>query len=359
MDYRRQQRLVKIFISLFTIIGLIISIVHYSPILFKQHQPQNSNLPNEINIGYLRVPNDEMIAIEKNLISDQFKELGIEVNFLVFDSGVDANKALAASNIDFATMGVTNGVVALSKGLDLELIWLHELLGTNEALVVKENRHITSLNELKGKTIATTFASTAHYSLKKALELNQMENEVTLLDMKTIDIAAAWKRDDIDAAYTWDPILTTIVEDGGKVLLTSKDLVKEGVATSNIMVGRKGFTNKYPELTAMILAGLIKGADIYRNNPEDAAKIVSSPLEISPEVAKMQMSGTIWLTAEQLLSDEYLGSSGKPGSFNQVIADIATFLKQEKEINEVPTEEQIAQFVNSSYLQNALEVKLP
>src|SRR5574344_1131044 len=150
MTYRKKQKLIRWMIMLFTIMGLLISIVHYLPDIFSVASNQESHLPKEINIGYLRVPNDEMIAIEQNLITQQFEPLGIKVNFLVFDSGVDANKALAAANIDFATMGITNGVVALSKGLDVELIWLHELLGTNEALVVKENRRINSIEELKG-----------------------------------------------------------------------------------------------------------------------------------------------------------------------------------------------------------------
>lgn len=341
---------------LFTIMGLLISIVHYLPDIFSVASNQESHLPKEINIGYLRVPNDEMIAIEKKLITQQFEPLGIKINFLVFDSGVEANKALAAANIDFATMGITNGVVALSKGLDVELIWLHELLGTNEALVVKENRRINSFEELKGKTIATTFASTSHYSLKKALELHDMVKDVTLLDMKTIDIAAAWKRDDVDAAYTWDPILTTITEDGGETLLSSKDLVEEGIVTANVMIGRKGFTHRYPKLTAMILKGIMQGADYYRESPEQAAELVATSLEISPEIALMQMSGTIWLTTDELLSNAYLGNNSQEGNFNQVIAEISAFLKQEKEITKLPSAEEIAEFVNASYIEKALEV---
>lgn len=359
MDFRKKQKFVRMIISLFTLIGLIISIIHYSPSLLSMAEKQTGDFPKEINIGYLRVPNDEMIAIEKELISKQFDPLGIKVNFLVFDSGVDANKALASADIDFATMGVTNAVVALSKGLDVELVWIHELLGTNEALVVKENRQINSIKELKGKIIATTFASTSHYSLKKALELNKMDSDVTLLDMKTIDIAAAWKRDDIDAAYTWDPILTMITEEGGKTLLSSKDLVKEGVVTANVMIARRGFTHQYPDLTAMILAGIKQGADFYRESPQEAARSVAVPLEISSDVALMQMSGTIWLTADELLSNDYLGVHDQSGHFNQVIAEISFFLLQEKEITKLPTEEEITDFVNSSYIEKALEVDLP
>ncbi|MGZ7226651.1 MetQ/NlpA family ABC transporter substrate-binding protein, partial [Streptococcus pyogenes] len=126
-----------------------------------QQGKQGSSYPKVVNIGYLRVPNDEMMAIEQGTIEKNLSKFGIKVNFMVFDSGVEANKALASGSIDFASMGVTNGVVALSKGLDVELIWLHELLGTNEALVTRKQEDLKDLHQLSGKTIATTFASTS------------------------------------------------------------------------------------------------------------------------------------------------------------------------------------------------------
>jgi len=61
------------------------------------------------------VPNDEILAKATNIIDERFAEQNIGVEYITFDSGVDANKALSADSIDFASMGHTNGVVALSK----------------------------------------------------------------------------------------------------------------------------------------------------------------------------------------------------------------------------------------------------
>ena len=90
-------------------------------------------LPEEINFGILRVPNDETIAMVEGLFDEYFKEKGIKCNLTVFDSGAEANQALASGSIDFATMGNVNAVTALSRELGVEMIWIHEVLGEIEA----------------------------------------------------------------------------------------------------------------------------------------------------------------------------------------------------------------------------------
>lgn len=50
-------------------------------------------------------------------------------------------------------MGYTNGVVALSTGIPVNLIWIHEILGTNEALVVPDSRDVKDIKDLKGKKL--------------------------------------------------------------------------------------------------------------------------------------------------------------------------------------------------------------
>ena len=105
-----------------------------------QNQSGQGSLPKKVNIGYLRVPNDEMVSKTKAVSEAYFNELGVPYEFIVFDSGVDANKALASGSIDFATMGNTNGIIALSRGIDVELIWIHEVLGEIEGLAVKKGK---------------------------------------------------------------------------------------------------------------------------------------------------------------------------------------------------------------------------
>lgn len=139
-----------------------------------------TELPDKITIGYLRLPNDEIISKEQEYHKQYFEDRGIETNFIVFDSGVEANQAFASGGVDFASMGHTNGVVALARNIDVELIWLHQILGETEGLAVRNESGIEEIADLKGKKIATTFASTSHYSLLQILKEEGIEDEVEL-----------------------------------------------------------------------------------------------------------------------------------------------------------------------------------
>ncbi|WP_026896233.1 ABC transporter substrate-binding protein [Clostridiisalibacter paucivorans] len=314
----------------------------------------SSSLPKEINFGILRVPNDETLAIAEGLFDKYFTEKGIKCNFIVFDSGVDANKALASGSIDFATMGNTNSIVALSRDIDVEVVWIHEVLGEIEGLAVKNGLGIDKVQDLSGKKIATPFASTSHYILLNVLKEAGIDDKVQLLDMKTAEIVAAWERGDIQGAYTWQPSLGELLKDG-EVIVSSKEMAEKGYITANVAVARKKFTNKYPDLVADFISCLTEAADMYRQNPEKAAAIVAEELGITPEDALLQMQGSTWHTREELLSEDYFGTSEAPGNFATIMKDTSDFLQEQESIESSPSQEEFNKYVNPLYIQKSLE----
>lgn len=251
-------------------------------------------------------------------------------------------------------MGHTNGVVALANKLPVKLIWIHEILGSNEALVVKEGSNISKIEDLAGEKIATTFSSTSHLSLTKALEDAGIIDQVQLLDMQTAEIVAAWERGDIKAAYSWEPGLSRLKENG-KVLIDSKQLAEKGIITANIDLVHNNFSDKYPDLVSDSIKALNMAVDLYKNNEDQAVRAAASVLEISDEDAKNQMAGTIWLNSDQQVSEAYLGSSTNPGNFHEVFYQSSIFLNEQGNISRIPSIEEINMFIDSSYIENSLK----
>ncbi|MFP4372659.1 MAG: MetQ/NlpA family ABC transporter substrate-binding protein [Halanaerobium sp.] len=312
------------------------------------------SLPEEINLGILRVPNDETIALAEGFFDEYFTDRGIEVNTRVFDSGAEANQALASGSIDFATMGNTNAITALARDLDVELVWIHEVLGENEALAVKEDSGIEEVEDLVGERVAVPFASTAHYILLNVLKEAGIEDDVELLDMQTSEIVAAWERGDVKAAYTWQPTLAQLLE-SGTILTDSKVMAEKGYITANVEVVRQDFSEKYPELVADFISALTEAGDIYRNDSEKAAEIAGSELELETEVALHQMQGTTWKTREELLGEDFFGSVEEPGNFAKIMKDTSDFLQEQESIEESPSQEVFNEYVNPEYIKMSLE----
>ncbi|SFC16004.1 taurine transport system substrate-binding protein [Alkalibacterium subtropicum] len=311
------------------------------------------NQVDEINIGYLRVPNDEMVSLSSGLYEEHFAEKGIKTNFIAFDSGVDANKALASGSIDFASMGNTNGIIALATDIGAEMIWIHEVLGEIEALAVREGAGIEEIKDLEGRKIATTFASTSHYSLLQSLKEEGISDEVELLDMQTMDIVAAWERGDIDAAYTWQPSLGKLLEDG-KTILSSAEVAEMGHKTANVLLTRQAFSEQNPEIVADFIEATIAGGDIYRQDSNEAAEIVSESLEIDPEDALKQMEGSLWLSPEDQITQDYLGTTEKPGDFSKVMKETGDFLEEQGSIQTSPEQSVYDGFIDPQFIERVL-----
>lgn len=313
-------------------------------------QDENEDgLPKKVKIGTIRVPNDKAVARSM----DYFDDLGIETEFIFFDSGVAANQAFSSGSVDFAAMGHTNGVVALANELPVKLIWLHEILGSNEALVVKDDSDIETIEDLKGMRIATTFSSTSHLSLMKALEMAGIAEDVELLDMETAEIVAAWERGDVQAAYSWEPGLSKL-KDTGRVLIDSEQLAKQGIVTANIELVHNDFAEKYPDLVHDYIKTLDRAVELYQDEPDVAINAAAENIEISVEEAKEQMSGTLWLRAQEEISKDYLGTKETPGVFHNVFLESAEFLFDQGNINRVPSIEEVNSFIDTSYIETAL-----
>lgn len=326
----------KIFFSLIVIVIL----GFFSVTLFKS-QRVKSQEEKVIRIGILRVPNDVAAARERNKLAAIEKDTGYKIKYYTFDSGVDANKALMSNSIDMATMGHTNAVVAMSANLPVKLVWVNDVIGNNEQLVVKKSAKVNSINDLKGKTIATPFASTSHYSLMMFLQAHKLLNQVKLVDMQTTEIVAAWRRGDIDAAYTWEPSLSNLND--AKTITSSKKMAASNYLTANVMLATNQFRNKHPELLTKCLTILGKEHRYYNQNPEQTYQLTGRYLDISSTEAKKQVGESQWLDPVEL--KQFMNNQ-----FTDQFYQTCLFMGKQQTLNSKPTLNECCKFIDANYI---------
>ena len=253
------------------------------------------------------------------------EEMGITTDAIKrFDAGRDIITALTSGSVDFGgPFGVVPTVVGLTSGTDYKVIYIECLIRGSEGLVVREGSGIESVADLKGKKVAVTSASSGHYGMLCALQDAGLTiNDIEMLDMSPKDTYAAWQRGDIDAAYTWNPTLVNITHDGGKIILTVDDLLKNGHQTINFHVVRSEFAAEHPDVVKEYGKALARGVDLYYNDKDKAFSIISDYLEVNPADAEEQMSDKYVKLADQL-SDEAFGND----TAAKVMLEVAEFLK--------------------------------
>ncbi|MGY3340557.1 taurine transport system substrate-binding protein [Streptomyces filamentosus] len=287
-----------------------------------------------VRIAYQSVPNADLVVKNQRLLEKALPDA--EIRWVRFDSGGDVNTAVIAGAVDLGLVGSSPVTKGLSAPLDIpyKVLWIHDLIGDNEALVAK--KEIGSVSALKGRKVATPFGSTAHYSLLAALEAAGLgASDVTLVDLQPQDALAAWQRGDIDAAYVWTPSLTELRRTG-KVLVTSREIGAAGKPTADLGVVTDAFAAAHPEVVDAWLSAEDQAVKLAKSDPAKAARAIGAELNLTPEQARAQLSELVLLTAKEQQAPAYLGKPGKPGALAGNLRDAAVFLHGQKAVDAVP-----------------------
>jgi taurine transport system substrate-binding protein len=304
-------------------------------------KPAAAAAPKKLTIAYQAIPNGDLVVKHEGWLEKALPDTKIE--WKLFDSGGSVNEAVAARSVDIGLAGSSPVSRGLSQPLPYEVPWIHDVIGKAEALVVKKD--ITSIEQLKGKKVATPLASTSHYSLLAALQDHQLTaKDVKIIDAEPDAIAAAWSRGDIDGAYVWNPNLAKLIKDGGHVLVTSADLAKEGKTTYDLAVVTKDFAGKYPDAVKTWVAQQDRAVKLYRSDPDAVATAVGAELNVSAEEVLPQLKDLIFLTAAEQAGPEYLG-----GGLAKNLFAAAQFNKDLAQIDNVAPEASYAAAVNATF----------
>ncbi|MDJ0661115.1 MAG: aliphatic sulfonate ABC transporter substrate-binding protein [Crocosphaera sp.] len=297
---------------------------------------EGSNVPTELRIGYQVVPNPEVLAKALGLVEEAFPDAKVE--WRSFESGRDVNTAMVSNGIDIGENGFVPVATGIAQQLPYKVFFIQFLAGDNEGLAVKRDSNINNLSDLKGKKIAVTFGSTAHFSLLSALAQEGIEEtDLTIIDMQPPEMLAAWQRGDIDGGFVWQPTLAKLVENDGKIVVTAKTLAEEqGIVSADLSVVHNDFVEQYPEAVQKYVSVLNEAVKYYRDNPEEAANKMSEELGLSPEETLKVMQEVVWLDASEQAKSDYLGTAETPGKLGAILKETGDFMVKQNIIQTAP-----------------------
>ena len=145
--------------------------------------------------------------------------------------------------------------------------------------VVKPN--INSAADLKGKKIGTPQAgNTQDVALRTWLNNNGLHEtkdggDVTIVPEDNSVSLTAFQSGAIDGAWVPEPWATRLVtEGGGKILVDEKTLWPKGQYVTTLLMVKKEFLDKHPDVIQHLISGLADSIDLIKSNPTEAKKLV-------------------------------------------------------------------------------------
>lgn len=309
----------------------------------------------EVTIAYQQIAGPFITAIANGSVE---KATGYKINWRQFDSGAKVATAMASGDVQIGVIGSSPLAAAVSRGIDVQLVWILDDINEAEAMVVRNGSGINKPADLKGKKLGVPFVSTTHFHTMFALEQWGIKpTELEILNMQPNQIAAAWERGDIDAAFVWDPALGRIKQ-SGKVLVTSGELSKKGKATFDGIAANRTWAEANADFMAKFIKVVADADASYRANPaawgptspqakQIAGKIGGEPKDIADA---MRLYG--YPSAEQQASNAWLGQGG---GGSRALKSTADFLVQQKSIDKAAPD--YNRFVTSRYVEAAMKLK--
>lgn len=321
----------KYLVILLVIIALVIAIV------FKVN---NKKDVLQIDVGYQSVTSQTwgaLIIKNKNIFLDKLKkeypDKDVKVVWHDEISGAVINTSMISGKVQFGFMGDMPLILNMYKAStmdDYESLFLamdgKGIDGKNQSILVPKSSKAKSLEDLKGKTISTPIGSSAHYMLMKALEKNDMLDDVTIVHQDVALASQLLSTNKTDAFSIWAPYPNFLVDEGSaKVLLDGEDTKIDYLA--GVIVDNK-WAKKNTKIVNLFVESLDEAHEFINEHPEEAAKIFSAESGFDLSITKKEVKNINWNTK---ISDE----------------DINTLLDKQKFLIEL---EQVKDFNMKDYI---------
>ena len=248
-------------------------------VAYMPNMGSNSLLATALNMGY-------------------FEQMGLNVTLTEFQGGPQEIAAMASGDIDISQIG--HGAHALCIEGQAKIFHL-DCTSLADAVVANTDKGISSIADLKGKTIAVSSGTSAEIILNLALaSAGLTQDDVTLVEMDANGMVSAMVSGGVDACATWSPSTMTIANalgDKALTLATNNDYVDQVTFPSSFITTEK-FANENHDVLVRFSRALLKAQDYRAANIEEVAKWVAKQCKADEQTMLDCVGEGNWLTGE-------------------------------------------------------------
>lgn len=297
------------------VLAVIAGVFYKSNLFSKKNEAENIKLTISVPKS-LPYPKPERVALNKGY----FKDEGLDVQIVEFNSGKEAMNAMLASQVQLANSGETPLIFLWATDPSVNVIatmaegyWIK--------LLARKDSGIITLKDLKNKRIAVTKGTTAEYGLTKFLEQGGLTiNDIKYVNLQPLALPAALKNNDIDAYVAWEMHvqngINLIGSDNSVIFGLDKSIYRE---YQNISAKTSWLADNGDTVNRFIKA-LIKAEKFINTNPDEALNITVTNTGFSKEVleavkndysVKIQLDVKNWIK-QALLEQSWINSTKDP-----------------------------------------------
>ena len=243
------------------------------------------------------------VGVEKGI----FAKYGFDVDVKPLTTGVQANQALAANQVDWSGGGVESTVVAWATGLPFNAYSMYAKGGDSYGILVRNDAHIDSAKDLSGKKVAVPQGTAPAQGLSQVLQQNGMApDSVQRVNATYGNMGQMLIQGAVSAMVGLEPFLTlTEQKMQGKATLLMR--LGKYVQGGGFFLITDSWAKSHPDKLADAVAALWESQKWVRDHPEEAAQIEAKFLKVDPKIVASTFK---WLQYNPIV-DEFTSISVK------------------------------------------------
>lgn len=229
-----------------------------------------------------------------------FKEAGLDVELVPFTSGPSEIAALVSGDLQFGYIG--SGATTLAVKGDVEIIYFQNL-GDAEAIIVNKKSGIKSMQDLKGKTLATTLGTSGENIVNLAVEAAGMKiGDIQVINMDMGGCVTAMVAGKVDAVCAWGSYKVTIekmLAENYMELAKTSDFSDRYASVSSWLATQK-YIDANGETVQAFANAVAKSMDYWKDNEKQVAVWVAEIVESDVPTIESQIGSVFFMNSEQL-----------------------------------------------------------
>lgn len=244
--------------------------------------------PAEIRVDWATYSPVSIVLKDKKFLEDEFAKDGIAVRWVQSAGSNKALEFLNAGSLDFGSTAGAAALIGRINGNPIKAVYVYSRPEWT-ALVTRKDTGITSVADLKGKSVAVTRGTDPHIFLIRALAANKLtDKDVRFVLLQHADGRLALTRGDVDAWAGLDPIMASAEIDDGAVLFF-RDPAANSWGVLNV---REEFAQQNPEIVRRVLAAYEKARKWSVDNPKELASLLQAATKLPAPVIARQLERT-------------------------------------------------------------------
>lgn len=235
-----------------------------------------------LRIGWVRaMANAPALIAEKN---GYYAAEGLNVELKAFGDGPIVQQALSAGDLDMAYIGAPPVFQWYARGLNSRI--LAKVNYGQAALIAATNSPVKNVAELRGKKIAGLPKGSGMDVLLRGYVVKELgglqpDANVDIVSMPASNMGAALDRGLVDAAFTWEPFVSTALLRGTSRLVVDVNQKLPNYPWYVVMAVPRTLAER-PDDVVKVLRAHRRAIAFLNQHPAEANQIIADAFEIAP-----------------------------------------------------------------------------